>query len=73
MGRAADPRAREAVELLEQKRLPTGRWRSGGRWWKPPGSTGSNVEVVDWGRTGPNEMITLNALRVLKTVRDGKT
>ena len=73
MGRAADPRAREAVELLEQKRLPTGRWRSGGRWWKPPGSTGSNVEVVDWGRTGPNEMITLNALRVLKTVPDCKT
>jgi hypothetical protein len=24
------------------------------------------VEVVDWGRNGPNEMITLNALRVLK-------
>jgi hypothetical protein len=23
------------------------------------------VEVVDWGRGGPNEMITLNALRVL--------
>lgn len=26
----------------------------------------SNIEVVDWGRNGPNEMITLNALRVLK-------
>jgi hypothetical protein len=22
--------------------------------------------VVDWGRRGPNEMITLNALRVLR-------
>jgi hypothetical protein len=22
--------------------------------------------VVDWGRSGPNEMLTLNALRVLK-------
>jgi hypothetical protein len=27
----------------------------------------SNVEVVDWGRNGPNEMLTLNALRVLKS------
>jgi hypothetical protein len=27
----------------------------------------SNVEIVDWGRNGWNEMITLNALRVLKT------
>jgi len=26
----------------------------------------SNVEIVDWGRQGPNEMITLNALRMLK-------
>jgi hypothetical protein len=24
------------------------------------------AEVVDWGRSGPNEMLTLNALRVLK-------
>jgi len=32
-----------------------------------PGSKGSlPEEVVDWGRGGPNEMITLNALRVLK-------
>ena len=23
-------------------------------------------EVVDWGRSGPNQMITLNALRALK-------
>ena len=36
----------------------------GGRWWRPPGSKGANVEVVDWG-SGPNELLTLNALRVL--------
>jgi len=65
MGLAHDPRARDAVELVEQRRLPDGRWRAGGHWWKPPGSKGSNVEVVDWGRSGPNEMVTLNALRVL--------
>ena len=24
-----------------------------GRQWKPPGSVGGNVEVVDWGKVGP--------------------
>ena len=33
---------------------------------EPPGSDGSNVEIVDWGRGGPSEMVTLNALRVLR-------
>jgi hypothetical protein len=65
MGLARDPRARDGIELVESRRLPDGRWRAGGRWWKPPGSNGSNVEVVDWGGSGPNEMVTLNALRVL--------
>jgi hypothetical protein len=37
------------------------------RWWKPPGGT-TTPEVVDWGRSGPNQMITLNALRALKAV-----
>jgi hypothetical protein len=64
MGRAGDPRAADAVALVRDRRLPDGRWRAGGRWWKQPGSAGSNVEVVDWGR-GPSEMVTLNALRVL--------
>jgi hypothetical protein len=65
MGLAADPRAADALELLEERSLPDGRWQAGGRWWRPPGSKGSNVEVVDWGR-GPSELLTLNALRVLK-------
>jgi hypothetical protein len=68
MGLVADPRAQDAVELLEERRLPDGRWRPGARWWKPPGSKGSNVEVVDWGR-GPSEMLTLNALRVLAAAK----
>jgi hypothetical protein len=65
MGFARDPRAIEALEQLERRRLPDGRWRPGAYWWRPPGSTGGSAEVVDWGRGGPNEMITLNALRVL--------
>ena len=58
-------RASDALDELQRRRLPDGRWQPGGRWWKPPGST-TTPEVVDWGRSGPNEMITLNALRVLK-------
>ena len=69
MGLAHDPRAKDAIELLEQQRLADGSWRAGGRWWRPPGSNGSNVEAVDWGRTGQNEMVTLNALRVLHAAK----
>jgi hypothetical protein len=65
MGKASDPRAIDALDELERRRLPDGRWRPGGCWWKPPGST-TAPEAVDWGRSGPNEMITLNALRVLR-------
>lgn len=65
MGLAGDPRAADALDLLEERRLTDGRWRAGGRWWKAPGSKGSNVDVVDWG-SGPSELLTLNALRVLR-------
>jgi hypothetical protein len=65
-GKLGDPRTREALDHVEEKRLPDGRWSAGSSYWKRAGSKGSNVEVVDWGRRGPNEMITLNALRVLK-------
>jgi hypothetical protein len=65
MGLADDPRAADGLDLLEERRLPDGRWRAGARWWKPPGSKGANVEVVDWG-SGPGELPTLHALRVLR-------
>ena len=65
MGKAGDPRAGDALDELERRRLPGGRWQPGGCWWKPPASTVA-PEVVDWGRSGPNEMITLNALRALQ-------
>ena len=69
MGRSRDPRAADAVELVKSRRLADGRWRAGGRWWKPPGAEGGSVELVDWGRSGPNEMVTLNALRVLDAAK----
>jgi len=39
-------------------------WSAAKKTWKK--RTVSSVEVVDWGGQGPNKMITLNALRVLK-------
>jgi hypothetical protein len=69
MGLAGDPRAADGLDLLAERRHADGRWRAGGRWWRPPGAKGSNVEVLDWGR-GPSEQITLNALRVLEAAHD---
>ena len=65
MGKVCDARASEALQEMERGRLPDGRWQAGGSWWKP-GSGPVTPEVVDWGRSGPSEMITLNALRVLR-------
>jgi hypothetical protein len=66
MGLAADPRAAGALDEVERKRLPDGRWQPSGYWWRAPDAKGSAApDVVDWGRGGPNYMITLNALRIL--------
>ncbi|SEG98856.1 hypothetical protein SAMN05444920_11276 [Nonomuraea solani] len=65
MGRAADPRAADALDELERRRLRDGRWRSGGHWFNPPDRPYMH-DPADWGRSGPNEMVTLNALRVLR-------
>jgi hypothetical protein len=65
MGQAGDPRAGDALDELARRRRPDGRWQAGGYWWKPPPST-ITPEVVNWGRSGPSEMITLNTLRVLR-------
>ena len=61
-----DVRVQEALDVLEARRLPDGCWKADGFYWALLGKRASNVDVVDWGRRGPNEMITLNALRVLK-------
>lgn len=66
MGLATDPRSEDALEVLERRRLSDGRWRPGGYWWFAPGTSSGRTDVVDWGRSVPNEMITLNALRVLE-------
>ncbi len=69
IGKIDDPRARDAVDLLERKRRRDGLWAADRQWWAPPESRFAHQhEVVDWGRKGqPSEMITLNALRILRT------
>ena len=66
LGLGTDPRLNDALDLVERKRRPDGRWQPGAYWWKGPDGKGGPSDVVDWGRGGPNEMLTLNALRVLK-------
>jgi hypothetical protein len=65
LGKLHDSRADDALELVLERRRDDGFWEPAGCWWRRPGSK-LHSEVVDWGRRGPNEMITLNALRVLR-------
>jgi hypothetical protein len=69
-GRIRDPRTKEALDIIESKRTIDGLWRAEGYYWFPirkEKKSRSSADVVDWGRgNGPNQMITLNALRVLK-------
>jgi hypothetical protein len=76
LGHAHDPRLADAVAVLADQRSADGTWSAGESWWKPLGAGRDghrglkawNVEVVDWGQSAPSEMITLNALRVLRAV-----
>ena len=67
LGVIDDPRCADALDLLEAKRRP--RWDLGASWATLLAAEGPervNGDLVDWGAKGPNEMLTLNALRVLK-------
>lgn len=65
-GALGDPRASEALDIISSKRTKEGLWEAEAFYWHPlRGRSSSSADVVDWGRKGPNEMITLNALRVL--------
>jgi hypothetical protein len=62
----ADPRAADALDLLESKQLPDGRFQAGRTWWQPASNATSAVDVVDWGKGRPSEALTLHALSLLK-------
>jgi hypothetical protein len=59
-----DRRASRALDLIEAKRRPDGTWRTDGKWWKPPGRDGGNVESVAWGDTA-DELLAVRALAAL--------
>jgi len=63
-----DPRIADALDLVESKRREDGTWRSEGKWWKRPGSNGSNVEAVEWGETA-HELLTACARDVLAAAK----
>jgi hypothetical protein len=69
-GKLGDQRTRDALDMIESKRGHDGSWRPEAYYWalqrKPTKVRTSGLDVADWGRKGPNEFITLNALRVLK-------
>src|SRR5438552_153568 len=70
--RAVDPRllrdcrAADALDLLESKQLPDGRFQAGRTWWQRPSNPTSPVDVVDWGKGRPSDVLTVHALSVLK-------
>ncbi len=77
-GALSDPRTDEALTVIQEQRLPDGKWRhTGKRYWRRPlgegaatsgrPSGGAGLEVTDWGHgRRPSKFITLRALRVLK-------
>jgi len=66
LGLADDPRAAEAIALVEDRRQPDGRWHASPRWWKPPGGPRA-AEAVDWRIDDAGDrMVTLRALTVLR-------
>ncbi|HJW23215.1 MAG TPA: hypothetical protein VJ506_12365 [Candidatus Limnocylindrales bacterium] len=67
-----DPRAADALDLLESKARPDGRFETSHAWWQAGRHVTSPTDVVDWGRGRPSEVLTLHALRVLKAAgREG--
>jgi hypothetical protein len=61
-----DPLAADSLDLLESKQLPDGTFQAGRAWWQRPTTATSAVDVVDWGKGRPSEVLTLHALSVLK-------
>jgi hypothetical protein len=61
-----DPRAADALDLLESRRRPDGRFATTHAWWQAGRHVTSPTDVVDWGRGRPSEVLTLHALAVLK-------
>jgi hypothetical protein len=73
LGKIGDPRCAEALDLLEEKRLPDGGWPAEQRYYAVSSKTfRANADWVDWGRSGArrmNEWVTVDALAVLRAAK----
>ena len=71
VGQMRDARCAEALDLLEERRLPDGGWPAEKRYYKVSAKTmTSNADYVNWGGTSRrrmNEWITVDALAVLRS------
>lgn len=67
VGLLSDPRCAEALDLLEEKRLPSGGWSAAGKFYSVSPDPKANTDSVDWssGRSKMNPWITAEALAVL--------
>ena len=68
-GFVGDPRCREALDLLETKRLPEGGFPAEGRYYTVSQTAKAGVEWVDWGgvkKRHENPWVTVDALAVLR-------
>ncbi len=69
VGRIRDQRCSDALDLLEQKRLPDGGWPAESKYYRySPRRYAGSGEFVDWGGTGlrrSNAWVTVDALGVL--------
>ncbi len=69
IGKIRDPRCADALDLLEEKRLPDGGWVAERRYYKVmPKAMVPNADYVNWGgtsRSRMNEWVTVDALAAL--------
>jgi hypothetical protein len=64
-GALPDARAQDALDLLREQQQPDGRWvTAGAQYWR--GTTGTYGDPASWNASSASQMLTLNALRVLK-------
>lgn len=68
-GRLDDPRCDEALDVLEEKRLPEGGWRGEGKHWRLVDEPANGGSMADWGPVSRGRAmdpwVTLDALYVL--------
>lgn len=71
-GFISEPRCRDALDLLESKRLPDGGWPAEERFYAVTKDLSGRGETVSWGitsKTRMNEWVTADALYVLRAAR----